>query len=285
MKAPRPGIALQNLVAALERVLSQQAGVTIESPRRLRDKDTGQLREHDVCITRRHAHHTILTGIEVKDTGRKAGVPEVEAFAKKCEKTGVHHRVLVSASGFTKTARTKAAALDIVCMELSEVDSFDWMAVDFFVQIDRQIPHIDARVFFKATKPSEPFRVYDANKVEMTPSHLANVVYMALDKNGLTPPVDQDTPVSVRALTEGWFGVGEDGEEHEIDFLELFGTISVRQSTNPVRLHSYTGPDANYAVATTDVTLGNVAGQIVFIRDAEHVQVAWSPNPTQSKDK
>lgn len=283
MKADRPGIALQNLVAALERVLSQQDGVTIESPKRLRDKDTGRLREHDVCITRRHAHHTVLTGIEVKDTGRKIGVPEIEAFSKKCEKTGIHHRIMVSAQGFTKTARTKAAALDVVCMELSDVDAFDWMAIDFFVQIERRVPHVEAVVFFKSTNPIKPFKVFDTNRSEITPPHLVNVIYKALDENDIHPPTDEDTPVSVRAYTTDWVGIGSDSVEHEIDFMELSGTISVCRSVSPMRLHAYTGPDANYAVASTDVVLDTVAGQILFIRDEENIRVVWSPDAKQSK--
>src|SRR4051794_29899547 len=96
----RPGIAFQDLVATLERVLSSQDGVDIATPCYLPDKDTGARREHDVVITRRHGHHLIRTALECKDTGRTVGVPQVEAFAKKCEKTGIHHPVIVSSSGF-----------------------------------------------------------------------------------------------------------------------------------------------------------------------------------------
>lgn len=283
MVTDRPGLALQSLVATLERSLSEREGVTFESPKRLRDKDTGRWREHDVVITRRDAHHTILTAIEVKDTGRKVGVPEVEAFAHKCERTGVHHRMIVSARGFTQTALHKAAALDIVCMELAEVAGFDWMGINFFVRIERNIPHINAEVFFEETQPELPFQVLDRDDTEMTPGHLVNLIYQALAENGIEPPVDQDTPVVVRAFTPGWIGVGSAGVKHPIKFIELHGTISIRQSYDPVRTHSYIGAGANYAIATTDVKIGDIEGKIVFIRDNEHIRVAWTPDGAPPK--
>jgi hypothetical protein len=279
----RPGEALQKLVATLERSLSTQQGVTFESPKRLRDKDTGQWREHDVVITRRDAHHTILTSIEVRDTGRKLGVPAVEAFAHKCRRTGVHHGMMVSGRGFTATARKKAAAHDIICMELAEVEHFDWMGINFFVRIERNISHINADVFFEETKPELPFKVANSDKVEMTPAHLANVVYKALEENAFHPPVDQDTLVLVRAYTPGWTAEGSDGVHYSIKFMELSATVSVRQSYSTVATHSYVGGGANYAVATTDVKIGEVEGKIVFIRDDESIRVTWTPNATDPK--
>ncbi len=94
---------------------------------RLPDKDTGRLREHDVVIIRRTHHEPNLTAIECRDQGRKVGVPQIEAFAKKCEKTGIDHGIVVAANGFTSTARTKAKALNLTCMELAEAESFEWI--------------------------------------------------------------------------------------------------------------------------------------------------------------
>lgn len=277
MKALRPGIALQELVAALERTLAQSEGVTIESPKFLPDKDTGRRREHDVVITRRDAHHTILTAIEVKDTGRKVGVPQIEAFSKKCEKTGVHHRVIVSGSGFTKSASAKADALDIACIHLSEAEAFDWMGLEFFVRIERNIPHINATVFFKASKPTEPFKVVDRNGVEVTPAHMASMIYEAMRQNDIEAPVGEDTPILVQANTEQFFGIGAEGEKHEIDFMELEATVVVRSSSSPARLHTYVGSGANYAVVTTDAPVGDKSGQLLFVRDDERIRMAWSP--------
>lgn len=98
------------------------------SPLRLPDKDTGRLREHDVVIIRRTHHGPNLTAIQCSDQGREVGVPQIEAFAKKCEKTGIHHGIVVAANGFTSTARIKAKALNLTCMELAEAESFEWIS-------------------------------------------------------------------------------------------------------------------------------------------------------------
>ncbi|MFK4489981.1 restriction endonuclease [Bradyrhizobium sp. USDA 336] len=106
----RPGQRFHHLVAVLERMFAHHDGVTVTSSLRLPDKDTGRLREHDVVIIRHTHHGPNLTAIECRDQGRKVGVPQIEAFAKKCEKTGIHHGIVVAANGFTSTARTKAIA-------------------------------------------------------------------------------------------------------------------------------------------------------------------------------
>ncbi|WP_456701593.1 MULTISPECIES: restriction endonuclease [unclassified Bradyrhizobium] len=80
-----------------------------------------------MVIIRRAHHGPNLTTIESREQGRKVGVPQSEAFAKKCEKTGIHHGIVVAANGFTSTARTKAKALNLTCMELAEAESFDWI--------------------------------------------------------------------------------------------------------------------------------------------------------------
>lgn len=102
----------------LERAFGREKGVTIHSPHRLRDKDTGKLREHDVVIVRKSHHGETLTAVECKDRGRPVGVDFVEQFSKKNEKTGIHHGIIVSATGFAETAKTKAKALNITCMTL-----------------------------------------------------------------------------------------------------------------------------------------------------------------------
>ena len=79
----KKGRSLEKLVAYLERHLSANDLVTVESPKRLRDKSTGRLREHDVVLTLESGHHTMLVAIECRDRSRPVGVPQLEGFAKK----------------------------------------------------------------------------------------------------------------------------------------------------------------------------------------------------------
>ena len=99
------GKRLERVVAMLEGIFAG-ANATIEAPcRRLVDRDTGRLREHDVVITWDHGHHRIITAVECRDRSRPVGVPAIEAFADKCARTGVQSGVVVSAAGFANTAR------------------------------------------------------------------------------------------------------------------------------------------------------------------------------------
>lgn len=124
---PRKGRSLEKLVTHLERVLAPEEGVTVDSPKRLRDKTTGRLREHDVVLTFRAGHHELLTAIECRDRKRRVGSPQIEAFHKKCEHTGVHHPIMVSPRGFTKPALQKAKFLGVRCLALEQAPEFDWL--------------------------------------------------------------------------------------------------------------------------------------------------------------
>jgi hypothetical protein len=55
----KPGENLQRLVRVLEQAITDAPNVIVESPKRLPDKDTGKLREHDVVITFSFTHHNL----------------------------------------------------------------------------------------------------------------------------------------------------------------------------------------------------------------------------------
>ena len=123
----KQGEALERLIASLERTLADKQNVTVESPKRLTDKITGKLREHDVILAVNQGHHVFLIAIECRDLSRPITVNQVEGFWKKCQDTGVGQGVIVSAAGFYNTAKTKADHLGIRCLDLEEVESFDWL--------------------------------------------------------------------------------------------------------------------------------------------------------------
>jgi hypothetical protein len=122
----KKGKSLEDLVAKLERVLAGQ-GVLIEAPKKLRDKVTKKLREHDVVLTFNQGHHRMITALECRDRSRHVGVEQVEAFHTKCQHTGIDKGVIVSPTGFTKTARAKAEHCGIRCLDLKFVERFDWL--------------------------------------------------------------------------------------------------------------------------------------------------------------
>lgn len=128
------GQNLQRLIRTIESARNSGLNVKIESPKRIRDKITKRMREHDVVLTCTVAHREVVIALECRDRSRKVGVDAVEAFRSKCESTDIHSGIMVSANGFTNTAVTKAAAYNIGCLTLDQVQNFDWcLAPGIFV--------------------------------------------------------------------------------------------------------------------------------------------------------
>ena len=120
---PNAGKEMESAVAKIERSLGRDPTVTeILAPVRLRDRTTGEWREHDVLVTHKAGHHLLRTAIECRDRSRKVGVPDIEAFAAKCRDTGIDRAVIVSLKGFAGTALKKAAHENVRCHVLQEVD-------------------------------------------------------------------------------------------------------------------------------------------------------------------
>src|SRR5687767_9925765 len=105
---PRQGEDFHRLVEYLERAVSSHDGVTIESPKYLPDKITGERREHDIGLTYHAPHRQLIVAIECRDRSRRVSSGQVEEFRCKCLDTGVDKGIIVAARGFASPARTKA---------------------------------------------------------------------------------------------------------------------------------------------------------------------------------
>lgn len=136
---PGDGKSLEQLIYALEKALGHDENVLVESPKRVPDKITGKKREHDVVLTIEQCHHKLVVAIECRDRSRPITVNQVEGFWKKCQDTGIDKGVIVSTMGFYNTAREKADFLDIRCLDIEEVESFDWMQAPGMHYLERKL--------------------------------------------------------------------------------------------------------------------------------------------------
>lgn len=125
---PRQGDDFHRLVEHLERAVSGQEGVTIESPKYLPDKITGELREHDIVLTYHSPLRQLVVAIECRDRSRRVAVGQVEEFHTKCRDTGVNKGIIVASRGFGRPARMKATHYGIDCLTLAQVGQVDWCA-------------------------------------------------------------------------------------------------------------------------------------------------------------
>jgi hypothetical protein len=151
---PSNGRDLQRLIHAIESSLHAAAQVRVESPKRLVDKDTGRLREHDVVLTFLESPHELLVALECRDRSRPVGVPEVEAFWAKCQRTGINHGIIVSSRGFTKSAILKANTQNVGCLFLDEVENFDWCQTPGVTVLSHDLVALKVRINFQ-TDPGE----------------------------------------------------------------------------------------------------------------------------------
>lgn len=183
MSIMKTGRSLEKLVAYLERHFADSDTVIVESPKRLPDKTTGKLREHDVVLTVTSAHHKILVAVECRDRSRPVGVPQIEAFAKKCSETLIDKGVMVSPCGFTSTAMPKSKALNIRCLSLDQVESLPWMFHDFkFKQFHTTYKHFNFAIIPEENFLDKPkqFDLRDENGQSISIEALRNAIFNAI---------------------------------------------------------------------------------------------------------
>lgn len=122
----KKGRRLEILVARLQAAL-HPLGATIESPGYLPEvafEHDARPREFDVLISYSVADYAVRVACEVKDWKRPVGIDVVEVFKAKCDACGVDRRIIVSASGFTRDAISRARLSRVVLRNMKQVLKF-----------------------------------------------------------------------------------------------------------------------------------------------------------------
>ena len=268
-----PGQRFHAFVATLERMFANRDGVSVASPLRLRDKDTGRLREHDVVITRRTHHGASLTALECRDHVRKVGVPQIEAFAKKCEKTGIHHGILVSASGFTETAHIKAHALNLTCMEVAEAESFAWIGpVTILFQFSnfRSID-IMVRVAEGRARPLHPISLYTPKDIRFEGEAIQSAILDRLPaeyRNLLTSQVIEG---AITAAMEGYYVVDAMGQLFPVKDITFTYVIDLEVTERAITLHHYAGESAALEIASGQFDFPGGNSTIALVKSGDGI--------------
>jgi hypothetical protein len=204
----RPGEDLQWLVRVIERA-THDSNVLVESPKRLRDKDTGRLREHDVVLIFTQRHHEILMALECRDRSRKVGVNSVEEFHSKCGGTGVHSGVIVSSTGFTQTALEKAARYNIGCLSLEQAERLDWCLAPGVVVSHRHVKHVHVHAL-PERQVGASAKLYTNNGTLVGEDEVRQIGFQCLGDH----PPPTDGPVTKRFVDRApaFYVVDENGE-------------------------------------------------------------------------
>ncbi|MBW1780964.1 MAG: restriction endonuclease [Deltaproteobacteria bacterium] len=269
----KKGRSLEKLVAYLEKHLSNNDLVTVESPKRLRDKSTGRLREHDVVLTIKSGHHTVLVAIECRDRSRPIGVPQLEGFAKKCQETGVGQGVIVSPCGFTKTARKKSQALGIRCLSLDQVNMLPWLLCEHIEIYRTSYGHIDLNLITENEFKKKPkhFILETDDGEEITIDTIRNNLISFLEKQRVNVPIKPDLGNHIKRFNVSPTNLhvfdSTTGRRERILQIHAAVNCTTELTKIPFILQEYrvsgdTGCIAQIAKANLD--LGFVSGQLII---------------------
>lgn len=289
MTEKKDGKKFEKFVAVIERAFAGESGVDIKSPYRLVDKDTGKRREHDVLITRTSHHGQMLTSVECKDKGRPVGVDFVEQFSKKCEKTGVHHGVIVSATGFYETAKTKAKALNIACMTLEEATGHDWIGDTFLVSETRNFLHID--IYLECypdtsgkgpVAPPQPFLTN--GDVPLTAEIARDVLVKELPDEAYAPRLDGIRHGEMMVPGNGVYVIDANGDRFDVKEIKLSYQLEIVQENHAFEQHTYKGDGGEFQIASGDLNLVGISAKLMMIRSESGIQVSVAPGSKQGSD-
>lgn len=285
MVAEKKGKALENLVSSLEKALSERPNIIVHSPMRLPDRTTGRLREHDVVLELNEGHHSVLIAIECRDRSRPIGVPQVEGFDAKCQHTGISKGVMVSTSGFCKTARKKADHLGIRCCDIEEVDNFNWLLAPGIYKTIMNLLSVDWT--FYPVKDSVVERK-EVEVIDLDGNVLTNAAWTAIAKKILTQyspevsePVEEDE-LKVRFPGKG-FLLRSKNSVVTVPVKYAIAKIrySVKQELVPFRLVKYQANDGEENItdaAYADIIIGDKeARMMIAYKEGEGGKVVLIP--------
>jgi hypothetical protein len=122
---PKRTNEFQELIKSIYEKIVPDGGKVTESGM-VFDKNAKTLREVDILVEYRYAHHDFNMAIECRDRSRKDSVEWIDGLIGKSKSLAVNKVVAVSKEGFSKTAKNKAEAHNIDTLTLEEAIEIDW---------------------------------------------------------------------------------------------------------------------------------------------------------------
>jgi len=114
----------ENLVADVQTRLFP--GAQVECDAHIRGMDSGELRQVDIAIRATVGQFQMLVAVDCKDHAVPVDVKDVEAFIGLVKDIRAHKGAIVSASGFTGTAKTIGEKADIDLLRLVDTGEHEW---------------------------------------------------------------------------------------------------------------------------------------------------------------
>jgi hypothetical protein len=285
---PRKGEKLHRLVHAIERAIANASTVQIEAPKRMPDKHTRKLREHDVVLTFTERHHEMTLAIECRDRSRPVGVPDVEQFYAKCQGTGIDQGVMVSSLGFTSTAIEKAAGYNIGCLSLDEAQSFDWCTAPALEYVKRDLINTNATVMF-TDPPADGSDIELEDGTAVTTEMIARWMAAALDREQNAVRDGEVTQTFIQDDPPLYY-THSSGRRIQARRIQIVTTYRAQRSFVPLEFRRYVDvarkkPIVDAAIAAVPLPDGRTAELILQKTPDGPMQISLVPRPEKlSKD-
>ncbi len=268
----RQGKSLEQLVAHMENALAGNPNIKIDSPAHLPDRTTGRLREHDVVIRLNQGHHHVIIAIECRDRSRSVGVEQVEAFKTKCEDTGINQAIIVSPSGFFKSALKKAQHYGIRCLSIQEAHSFSWLIASNLAVYQLNLINVAWHVILQDLSLADSinqFTITDAQGNIISNEVLNRNVLNKLHAAVPPPPAGNQ---NARMFFSG-IGVfirdGNTGQLHPLSQLIADANYNVALELSPFQLLKYGESESESSIAEAAIAkidAGDTPGRLVALR-------------------
>ena len=170
------GSVFHKTVEIIEKSIHNNDNIKIKSPEYIIDIISGQLREHDIVLYIDENHFKIKIAIECRDRKRKIDSPQLEAFKKKCEETGIDKGVIVSKMGFYKPEIKKAKHYNISCLTLQQIQSISWLKTEVFIKESNKFINVFVGIIHigKKLKDYSQYEIKNLDGITITKDILKN---------------------------------------------------------------------------------------------------------------
>lgn len=117
---------VEGVVTAIEHSFAGLPGTLVVPNAAVTDRNSKTTRQVDVYVSIPIGSRVLTIGIEVRDESAPVDITAIEQLNAKLSKLNVDRRCVVSASGFTKSARAEAARWGVELRTIAEVGVPDW---------------------------------------------------------------------------------------------------------------------------------------------------------------
>jgi hypothetical protein len=164
-------------------------------------------------------------------------------------------------------------------MDLSHVETFDWIGAEVVTRFERKFGHIEAQLMFVDQGPVAIRKIQDTDRNEVNEQALLNTIISAVPAaDDPEEEVDKEFPVTMRMNTVDWIVEDVEGKIWSVDHILARTSFTTVKTIHPFKAHSYAGAGKNYEVASAAVAFGEHEGEFVLLKNKDEiVSVIWVP--------